>query len=204
MMQLFILPLRIMFLEGIIISNKVIREIGSWISSIGIAVILVLFTGIFVFLPFRVEGYSMEPTLHNGERIYVSKLSSTFSYLPDYGDIVVIDSRVDRTRTFKDAVMEHPLIQLLMRNEEKPIYYVKRVIGKPGDILVFKDHKVFRNGEELSEPYIKEVMNFGSEKKWVVPDNHIFVLGDNRNHSSDSRDIGPIPLDHVIGICEFP
>jgi signal peptidase I len=88
---------------------------------------------------------------------------------------------------------------MLLNNVDDHQFYVKRLIGKPGDILEFKDHKVYRNGIALQEPYIKEVMNFISDKKWVVPDKYIFVMGDNRNNSNDSRSIGFIPLDHVLG-----
>ncbi|NGQ94197.1 signal peptidase I [Brevibacillus sp. SYP-B805] len=175
------------------------KEVWSWAKSLLFAVVLALLISIFVFQPFRVEGHSMDPTLHDQELIYVSKLSHTFSYLPDYGDIVVIDSRVDRKRTLKDDIMENPLFLLLKGESEDHTYYVKRVIGRPGDVLEFKDHKVYRNGVALDEPYIKEPMEYTSDKKWVVPEDHVFVMGDNRNNSKDSRDIGFIPLDHVMG-----
>lgn len=183
---------------------NVLKEVWSWGRSIGLALVVVLVIGIFVFQPFKVQGHSMDPTLHDSERIYVSKLSNTFSYLPEYGDIVVIDSRVDRDRTWKDNVLEHPLIQLVAGRADTRIYYVKRLIGKPGDALEFKDHQVYRNGEVLEEPYLKETMQFVSDRKWVVPEDHVFVLGDNRNNSSDSRNIGFIPVDHVIGIKKLP
>ncbi|MEW9699275.1 signal peptidase I [Paenibacillus sp. SI8] len=181
---------------------SLLKKVWSWISSIGIAFIITLFAGIFIVQPFKVEGHSMDPTLYDKERVYVSKLPHTFSYLPNYGDIVIIDSRIDRKRTFMDDVVEYPLFQLVMNNTDE-VFFVKRVIGKPGDVLEFKDQKVYRNGEPLNEPYIKETMNDFSNKKWVVPENHIFVMGDNRNYSKDSRTIGFIPLDHVMG-KKFP
>ncbi|WP_026074385.1 signal peptidase I [Brevibacillus massiliensis] len=178
------------------------KEVWSWVRSLGIAVILALFIGIFVIQPFKVEGHSMDPTLHDQQRVIVSKLPHTFSYLPDYGDIVIIDSRVDRERTFKDDLLENPLFGLFQKADNH-FLYIKRVIGKPGDVLEFKDHKVYRNGQALDEPYIKETMDFVADGKWVVPANHIFVMGDNRNNSRDSRDIGFIPLDHVLGKSVF-
>lgn len=141
----------------------------------------------------------MEPTLHDNQRIYVSKLLHTFSYLPDYGDIVVIDSRVERERTFLDDVTETPLVQLLFGKEEGHFLYVKRVIGKPGDVIAVRDNQLYRNGELLEEPYIKEPMELEMDGEWTVPEDHVFVMGDNRNNSRDSRDIGFIPLDHVLG-----
>jgi signal peptidase I len=179
------------------------KKIWSWISTIGTAFIVSSIIGIFVFQPYKVDGHSMDPTLHDNERVYVSKLSHTFSYLPDYGDIVIIDSRVDRGRTFKDYIVENPILQLIL-NTNDHFFYIKRVIGKPGDILEFKNHKVYRNGKALTEPYIKEMMDYESDKKWTVPANHIFVMGDNRNNSEDSRMIGYIPLDHVLGKKTFP
>ena len=176
----------------------IIKTIWSWVSSVGIAFALALFIGVFIIQPFKVEGHSMDPTLHDQERLFVSKLPHTFSRIPEYGDIVIIDSRVDRNRSFKDDVLEFPVFQILSGKTDH-IFYVKRVIGKPGDVLEFKDHKVYRNSVALNEPYIKETMNYSSDKKWVVPENHIFVMGDNRNNSNDSRSIGFIPLDHSIG-----
>jgi len=175
-----------------------LREIWEWVRSLAFALGLALVLGIFVFQPFKVEGHSMDPTLQDQQRIYVSKLSHTFSYLPDYGDIVVIDSRVDRERSFQDDLVGHPLIHLFLGKENENFMYVKRLIGKPGDVIEIKDHQLYRNGEKLSEPYIKEKME-GEDGKWAVPEGHIFVMGDNRNNSLDSREIGFVPFDHVIG-----
>ncbi|WP_372630497.1 signal peptidase I [Cohnella sp.] len=177
---------------------KVFRKIRSWVGSLAIAYILSLLIGIFLLQPYRVDGHSMDPTLRDSQRLFVSKLSHTFSYMPDYGDIVIIDSRVNRDRTFMDDVMENPLIQLLTRDEDR-IYYVKRVIGKPGDMLELTGGQLYRNGERLEESYIKEEMNAFVGGIWEVPEGHVFVMGDNRNHSDDSRSIGYIPLNHVLG-----
>jgi signal peptidase I len=178
---------------------NLLKQIWSWTRSLGIAVVLVLFVGIFIFQPYKVDGHSMDPSLQDKERIYVSKLNHTFSYLPNFGDIVIIDSRVLRERTFKDDLMENSLWQLINGNSGDHTFYIKRVIGLPGDTLQFKEHKVFRNGVALQENYINETMDYVSEEILTVPDKHIFVMGDNRNHSNDSRAIGFIPLDHVIG-----
>ncbi|MFB9279521.1 signal peptidase I [Cohnella cellulosilytica] len=177
---------------------KLFRKIRSWVGSLAIAYVLSLLIGIFLLQPYRVDGHSMDPTLRDHQRLFVSKLSHTFSYMPDYGDIVIIDSRVSRERSFMDDVRENPLIQLLTRDEDR-IYYVKRVIGKPGDVLELADGQLYRNGERLDEPYIKEEMNAFVGGVWQVPDGHVFVMGDNRNHSDDSRSIGYIPLNHVLG-----
>lgn len=176
-----------------------VREIVGWVRSIGFAVVFALVLGIFVFQPYKVDGHSMDPTLHDQQRIYVSKLAHTFAYLPNYGDIVVIDSRVERDRSLLDDVTSHPLVRLIMGGADDHSMYVKRVIGKPGDVLEFKDHQVYRNGTALNEPYIKETMQYVADGKLNVPANAVFVMGDNRNNSTDSREIGFIPLDHVMG-----
>ncbi|MDB5052894.1 MAG: signal peptidase [Bacilli bacterium] len=178
---------------------KLLKGIWSWTGSIVIAFVFVLIIGIFIFQPYKVEGHSMDPTLHDTERIYVLKLSHTFSYLPNYGDIVILDSRVDRKHTFKDDLLDNPLFHFIMGKGDDRSTYVKRVIGKPGDIVEIKDQKVYRNGVVLKEDYIKELMAADTAGKWTVPEKNIFVMGDNRNNSHDSRAIGFIPIDHVLG-----
>ncbi|MNI11943.1 Signal peptidase I S [compost metagenome] len=183
--------------------KKIVKEIQSWSIAIIVGFVLSLVIGIFVIQPYKVDGFSMEPTLNNEQRIYAWKMNHTLNKLPEYGDIVIIDSRVDRDRTLMDDFMEHPLVNLLSGKKDDEIFYVKRVIGLPGDTIEVKDGNVFRNGEQLNEPYIKEAMDRGTDQVWEIPENHVFVMGDNRNHSKDSRSIGPIPQDHVMGIDSF-
>lgn len=179
--------------------KSMLKEVWAWSQSIAAAIVLTFLIGVFVIQPTKVSGHSMDPTLHHDQRIYVSKLSHTFRLEPDYGDIVIIDSRVDRKRSLADDLLEHPLITLL-HGEDERIMYVKRVIGKPGDVIELKNQQILRNGVVLEEPYTKEAMNRLSDIRWVVPDKHVFVLGDNRNNSRDSRDIGFVPYDHVLGV----
>lgn len=185
---------------------KIIRELLGWAVTIVLAFGIASIINIFVFQPTRVEGQSMEPTLHNKDKVFMSKLIHTLKGEPEYGDIVIIDSRVDRPRSIKDDLVENfkynIIVTLLTKNTDE-IYWIKRVIGKAGDTLEFRDGKVFRNGRELKEPYVKEAMDYSSKEKVVVPKNRVFVMGDNRNHSSDSRFIGSIPKDHIIGKLVF-
>ncbi|GAA3326544.1 hypothetical protein GCM10020331_062880 [Ectobacillus funiculus] len=147
--------------------KKVIREAWSWISSFAVALALAIVVSVFfVVQPYKVEGHSMDPTLADQERIIVSKLPHTFSREPDYGDIVIIDSRVDRERTVKDDFLENPLLQFFLASEDEGhALYVKRVIGKPGDELEIRQNKLYRNGQELHESYIKEAMYVGVNEK---------------------------------------
>ncbi|BBB91874.1 MAG TPA: signal peptidase I [Methylomusa anaerophila] len=181
---------------------KLLRELLDWVYSITIAFALALVINAFLFQPTRVQGSSMEPTLENNNYLFVSKISHTLGQLPDYSDIVIIDSRVLRERSWKDDISD-PLNTYLavtkVINDSDHHIWVKRVIGKPGDTLEFKDGKVYRNGTALDEPYVKEAMQYASAQKIVVPENKVFVMGDNRNNSKDSRYIGPVPANHVLG-----
>ncbi|WCN39350.1 signal peptidase I [Aneurinibacillus uraniidurans] len=174
---------------------KWIKEFSEWII---IPFILVVSITTFVIQPTEVLGSSMEPTLHNEDRVYISKISHTLNYEPDYGDIVIIDSHINSDHTLKEDIIENPIISLIYQNQDHNVW-IKRVVGKSGDTLEFKDNKVYRNGKLLEEPYIKEAMLDNPDRTVVVPENHVFVMGDNRNNSSDSRIIGCVPLDHILG-----
>jgi signal peptidase I len=125
----------------------------------------------------RVDGASMEPTLQSGEFVIVNKLAYWFGD-PTLGDVIVFHFPRDPDQE-----------------------YIKRIIGLPGDQVEIKDGSVFVNGQVLSEDYIaaSPVYNVSTE----VPEDSLFVLGDNRNNSSDSHNWGPVPLDHVIGKASF-
>ncbi len=179
----------------------IMHEILDWIYSIVVALCLAMIIHIFLFVPTKVSGNSMYPTLTNGEYLIVSKISHVFREVPQYGDIVIIDSRTHRERSWVDDMAEpmQNYIAIFNRSSQEHNVWVKRVIGKGGDTLAFHDGHVYRNGEKLEEPYINEPMEFSMDGTYTVPEGTVFVMGDNRNHSSDSRFIGPVPVDHVLG-----
>jgi signal peptidase I len=121
----------------------------------------------------RVDGFSMEPTLQSGEFVIVNKLAYKLGQ-PAIGDVVVFH---------------------FPRNPDQE--YIKRIIGLPGDQVAVKEGQVFVNGGPLQEPYIKAPPSYESE--WRVSENELFVLGDNRNNSSDSHNWGGVPMDNVVG-----
>jgi signal peptidase I len=125
----------------------------------------------------RVDGNSMAPTLNNGELIIVNKLAYWFNE-PLRGDVIHL-------RSPRDPDQE----------------YIKRVIGLPGDRIRVNKGVVYVNNERIEEPYLAEAPRY--EKEWSVPDSSFFVLGDNRNNSSDSHNWGPVPIDNVIGEALF-
>lgn len=181
------------------------HEVLDWLYSIVVALILAMIIHIFIFVPTRVSGESMYPSLQNGQYLIVSKIGHVLHKDVNYKDIVIIDSRVQRERTWTDDVLE-PLdnyLSIFSHNSQQHNIWVKRVIGKSGDELAFHDGYVYRNGEKLEEAYIKEPMEFSMDGTYVVPEGMVFVMGDNRNHSSDSRFIGAVPLDHVLGTVAF-
>lgn len=181
------------------------KEVFDWIYSIVVALFLAMIIHIFLFVPTKVSGESMVPTLSNGQYLIVSKISHVLREMPDYGDIVIIDSRTRRERSWMDDLTEpmNNYIALFDRSRQEHSVWVKRVIGRAGDVLEFKDGAVWRNGEKLDEPYINGPMEFSMDGSYTVPDGTVFVMGDNRNHSSDSRFIGPVPVNHVLGRVVF-
>jgi signal peptidase I len=121
----------------------------------------------------RVDGFSMEPSMHSGEFVIVNKLAYRFGS-PERGDVIVF-------RFPRDPQQE----------------YIKRVIGLPGDEIAVSDGVMSVNGDVLDEPYILQSPAYSGS--WQVPEGHLFVMGDNRNNSSDSHNWGPVALDFVIG-----
>lgn len=184
------------------IGKQIIHEVGEWLYAIIIALVVAILVHIFVGQITRVSGESMEDTFHNGDFLVVSKWDHIRGVTPAYDDIVIIDSRVKRERTWQDDVTDvvANYLSIFSKDAERHDAWVKRVIGLPGDKLEFKDGHVWRNGKELEEPYTKEpTMKYNQTAPVIVPEGHIFVMGDNRNHSSDSRFIGPVPIKNVIG-----
>jgi signal peptidase I len=122
----------------------------------------------------RVESISMQPTLYAGDFVIVNKLAYQLGQ-PHRGDIIVFRYPPDPNQ----------------------VPYIKRVIGLPGDQIHIADGKVLINGQVLAEPYLRVTTNRGGD--WTVPPDSLFVMGDNRNNSSDSRSWGMVPFRNVIG-----
>ena len=141
------------------------------LETVGLAVVLFLAINA-VSARVRVDGFSMRPTLENGEFVLVNRLAYRFGE-PEHGDIIVFRS---------PQVMED---------------LIKRIIGLPGETVKVENGIVFINGVASQEPYIAAKPLYSGE--WEVPDGHLFVLGDNRNDSSDSHSWDFLPVENVIG-----
>ena len=153
-----------------------LKEVLEWSQSIAIAIVLALIINQFFFALVQVEGSSMEPTLESKQRLVITKLF----YEPKAGDIVVVKS--------------HQLGK----------HIIKRVIAVPGDVLELSSATgdVIVNGEVLDEPYIKEKLRSiggANEYPLTIPEDFVFVMGDNRNNSQDSRNLGLVSFDDVVG-----
>jgi signal peptidase I len=162
------------------------NEAWEWIKALGIAIALAFLIRTFLFAPFIVEGESMETTLHNGEKLVVNK---AIYYLqpPQRGDIIVFHAEAKRD-------------------------YIKRVIAVAGDTVEVRNDQLYINGKLVDEPYLaknREAAKADGEPLTgdvgpvKVPEGHIFVMGDNRRNSQDSRAIGPVNVDKVVGRAEF-
>ena len=126
---------------------------------------------------YRIAGAGMEPTLREGDWI-----TATLVYRElERGDIVVFTMPRDSGP------------------DGRELTYVKRIVGLPGETIEVKDGEVYIDGTVLTEPYILEKPEYSLEPT-LIPENHYFVLGDNRNHSNDSHTFGPITRDSIVGI----
>jgi signal peptidase I len=140
---------------------------------------VVLFLGInAVTARIRVDSISMQPNLYAGDFVMVNRLAFRLG-TPLRGDVVVF---------------RYP------PNPDQ-IPYIKRIVGLPGDKVHIADGKVYVNSELLNEPYLTVTTLRGGD--WVIPENNLFVMGDNRNNSSDSRAWGMVPMENVIGRGEI-
>jgi signal peptidase I len=147
----------------------------------------------FIAQPYRVEQESMRATLEQNQYVLVDKLTPHFdSY--SRGDIIVFNPQ-QREGTCDSAAVD--------RTGEGNVPFIKRVIGEPGDTVSIHDGQVFINGAAINEPYVFQgpTSANGEQSTWVVPADRLFVMGDNRNNSTDSRasTIGPICIRDVIG-----
>lgn len=164
-----------------------------------IAFLLALLIKSFVIQAFFIPSKSMTPTLLVGDRVIVNKFIYDFRD-PRHGEVIVFENpHLDEPDRNPLAAFWNWLTEGLGFSADPNKDFIKRVIGVPGDVIEVRNGAVFRNGEKLEEPYVsrqKDSSDFGPEK--VEPE-HVFVMGDNRPNSQDSRNIGPIPYDKIVG-----
>lgn len=180
------------------------RQLPFWLEFpllIMIALVVAIVIKTFLFQAFYIPSSSMENTLNVNDRVLVNKITYSIGDI-SRGDVIVFD---DPRGGFEQP--DETVVQSAIRNLFESIglatprsEFIKRVIGLPGDVVEGIDGGVVVNGQALDEPYLKEpsqpIAPFGPVE---VPPDSLFVMGDNRGASQDSRVFGPIPVEDVVG-----
>jgi len=167
------------------------------------AVVIAVLLRAFVAQAFRIPSASMEPQLLVGDRVVVSRLAYDL-HDPRRGDIVVFDCppragcEQPKERSMPVRALQTLAEALLLRQPEVE-EFIKRVIALPGETVEAHDGAVYVDGRRLVEPYLPEGTAIGDFDPVRVPAGHLWVMGDNRTNSSDSRVFGPIEADTIVG-----
>lgn len=195
--------------------NEKTKDILEWVYCIIIAVVLALLVRYFIGTPTIVKQPSMYPTLKEDQRLILSRIGRTFKKMPKRGDIITFEApsksflnedEYDRTNPvaiYKDdnKGVFHKFVYNFL--EIGKISYIKRVIALPGEHVELKDGGVYINGEKLDEKYLQPGVvtdNLGGQlTDFIVPENCVFAMGDNRPQSTDCRRFGCIPLNKIEG-----
>ena len=191
-------------LEKVADKKSVVREVFEWVMCFFAAFVVAAIIRYFLFTPTLVMQTSMTPTILNQERVLINRTVRTFKLPIFRGDIVTFEMPL---ATDKNGVAVYDDVEgiwaFLVHDvlEAGKTSYIKRVIGIEGDHVLIKDGKVYVNDNKLSEVYLNGVETpiTGEYYDIVVPEDCIFVMGDNRGGSTDSRVFGCIPIEKVEG-----
>lgn len=196
--------------------NPKLKETLEWTYCVIVAIILALLVKYYIGVPTIVMQVSMEPTLIQGHRLLLDRTVRTTHKQFNRGDIITFEAPSNVNVGLWDADKENPVAEY--KNEPQTVMdkfihyvletsktsYIKRVIGLPGDHVKIEDGKVYINGIELDEPYLAEgtktekLMNMYTPfLDVVVPEGHVFAMGDNRPNSTDSRCFGCVPYEKI-------
>ena len=199
--------------------KNMLKEIFEWAYCILIALVLASAVRYFLGTPTIVKQTSMDPTFKQNDRLILNRLYRTFKTTPARGDIITFASPSNNYLNDEKVDLENPIAEY--NNEPKGLIgkffynvveitktsYIKRIIALPGEHIEIKDGKVYINGEELEENYLAEGVETNADGGQfldiVVPENYVFVMGDNRSHSADSRRFGCIPYNKIEGKVVF-
>ena len=191
--------------------NEKTKEILEWVYCIVIALVLAMLFRYFVGTPTIVKQVSMYPTLVQDERLWLNRWGRTTKTLPKRGEIITFEEPSKITYSESEINQNKPVAQYREKNvwqwfvsdflEIGKRSYIKRVIALPGEHVEIKEGKVFINGEQLEENYLQpgvvtDITGEGFDN-FTVPENYVFAMGDNRNHSTDCRAFGCIPLNEI-------
>ncbi len=190
------------------------KNILEWIICIIIAIVLALLFRYFIGTPTIVKMNSMYPTLEPNQRLWLSRWERTTKTLPKRGEIITFEKPAKIKYTYQEVDKNNPIAKYDEKiGVEWFIYnfleigkdsYIKRVIALPGEHVEIKDGKVYINKQELDEPYLQDRIVTSVEgpgfDDFIVPENYIFAMGDNRNNSTDCREFGCIPLEKIESV----
>ena len=192
--------------------NDKVKNILEWIYCIIIAVVIAILIKYFVGTPTIVKQTPMWPTLEQNDRLILNRLPRTFGEMPERGDIITFEAPSNNSTGLTAEEIDNPIAKydnepttwwgkftyhVLEIGKES---YIKRVIALPGEHVEIKDGKVYINGEELDEPYLTDDVitePTGVLNDFIVPENTVFAMGDNREGSKDCRAFGCIPLERI-------
>ena len=199
--------------------NSKSKEIFEWIVCILIDIIIIVLIKSFIGFPTVVSGASMDSTLKDKQRLWVSRIGIEIHKYPKRGDIITFEA--PSTTYVTKASYNPDDVTAEYKNDSKGIgekikssidifgetSFIKRVIGLPGDYVEIKNKSVYLNGQALEEKYLDAGTVTDSAEGFfldvVVPDGYVYVLGDNREVSGDSRRFGCIPIDKIEGKAVF-
>ena len=191
--------------------NPKLKEALEWVYCIIIALVLAMLFRYFIGTPTIVKQVSMYPTLVQDERLWLNRWGRTTKTLPKRGEIITFEEPAKLSYTESEIDQSNPIAKYEERTgfswfihnflEIGKRSYIKRVIALPGEHVEIKDGGVYINGEKLQEDYLQDgivtdVTGVGFSD-FIVPENCIFAMGDNRNHSTDCRSFGCIPLEKI-------
>ena len=191
--------------------SSTLKEILEWIYCIVIALTLAMLFRYFIGTPTIVKQISMNPTLVQDQRLWLNRWGRTTKTLPKKGDIITFEEPVKTNYSVSEIDEQNPIAKYEKNTGMKWFVhnfleigkrsYIKRVIALPGEHVEIKDGKVFKNGTELEEPYLQsgivtDIIGEGFDD-FIVPENCVFAMGDNRNHSTDCRAFGCIPFEKI-------
>ena len=193
-------------------NNETIKEILEWVYCIIIAVVLALLVRYYVGTPTVVKQVSMKPTLIENQRLILNRWTRTMHQTPERGDIITFEAPI--TPSSQEVNSENPAAEFQEINggfnrfryyvlEIGKKSYIKRVIGLPGEHVKIENGKVYINGEMLQEDYLADTVVTeslgGAYTDVIVPEGCVYVMGDNRPQSTDSRIFGCIPIEKLEG-----
>ncbi len=193
--------------------NEKVKDILEWIYCIVIAVVLALLFRYFIGTPTIVKQVSMYPTLVQDQRLWLNRWGRTTKKMPKRGDIITFEAPSKKSYTYNEIDQSNPIAKyengptklwnkftyyILELNKDS---YIKRVIALPGEHVEIKNGNVYINNEQLQESYLQagivtDIIGAGFDD-FVVPENCVFAMGDNRSHSTDCRAFGCIPLEKI-------